>query len=162
MWYTCTTRSRTVPATIGPITEYRLPHLRRWWLLSISPISGVTRIAPWPHRVFDGTSPDAATDLTPARPGLSRHYTTLLANIMNMLGDIDQPIAKVERPWLRRRRIHGRLLPVCTNASFPTPAPAKTSPAGVNAKAVDMSLPDFMGLAMPLIQHGLPVRPVPA
>ena len=77
---------------------------------------------------------------------------------MNMLGDMDQPIAKVNDldygvgVFMADSCIYQRQLPdSCAGENDPT---------GVNAKAVDMSLPDFMGLAMPLIKHGLPVRPV--
>ena len=115
-------------------------------------------IAPWPHRVFDGTYPRGAKfDPSEAQP-IPRHYTTLLANIMNMLGDMDQPIAKVNDldygvgVFMADSCMYQRQLPdSCAGENDPT---------GINAKAVDMSLPDFMGLAMPLIKHGLPVRPV--
>ena len=128
-------------------------------------------ICPWPIRVFGGRYPrDPATHKpTDASQPIPPHYSTLLCNIFNTLGDMDQETNRFEGfsegigVFMSDTGLFQRTYPdyVCTpNDLSENTDPETLDPKARNAFASSILMPDFYGLTLPLLKDGLPVRPV--
>jgi hypothetical protein len=106
-------------------------------------------IAPWPERVFHGRYP--SVDKSRRRRGeaikkdpIPAGYATELLNVMNALNNMDQSIAT----WDCGTRGIG--LVVSDSMMFQRAAPSPS----------DAHLGSFFGLALPLLERGMPIEPV--
>ncbi len=114
-------------------------------------------VAPWPRRVFQGRYPADSPDAT----AIGNDYATTLAVVFNQLRDMQQSSIDYG----------GSTQPVgvflADSAMFQRADPAFSE--GLAKNAADDSrqtrdeihnLSSFYGLTLPLIKHGVPVRPV--
>ena len=101
-------------------------------------------IMPWPQRVFEGTYP-AATAAT--RVGIPPEYATELQTVISALADMKQPAASTR--W-EVCGTQGVGLLVSDTMMFQRGGPG----------ASDEHLGSFYGLALPLLERGIPVEPV--
>jgi hypothetical protein len=99
-------------------------------------------VAPWPERIFNGRYPRAAKPED--RKSIPPAYATELQTVFNALNDMKQP--QVE--WDCGTPGIGVL--VSDSLMFQRGQPTPSDPY----------LGNFYGMAMPLLQHGLPVTPV--
>jgi hypothetical protein len=118
--------------------------------------SGVWRYEamPWPDRVFNGTYPKSRDRSRPAKTSaktestpIPHAYETELQTAMRALGDMNQPANRVR--WLIAGT-QGAGIPVSDTLMF-----QRGDPDGS-----DHELGSFYGLALPLLERGLPVEPV--
>ncbi len=105
-------------------------------------------VSPWPSRVFCGKYP---TEDGTSREGMPEEYRTNLLTVMNTLRDMKQPDAK----WTENVSEAGLLL--ADSAMFQRIYPDDDEKHDEAAK-LDFSA--FYGLALPLLKHGIAVRPV--
>jgi hypothetical protein len=120
-------------------------------------------VSPWPRRIFEGKYPSEGGGKTPIPP----EYATLLLQVMHTLGHMEQPpdeagqeesrigVLIADSSMFQRMKIGGE-------SSVPPGKYDGTNPEGFE-KAGDTELLDFSpfyGLALPLLKHGIPVRPV--
>jgi hypothetical protein len=114
-------------------------------------------VAPWPSRVMNGKFPQGQPDAK----GISDDYATTLAVAFNQLRDMNQK----DVSWEKSTDGVGVFL--ADSAMFQHAEPAFTT--GVVPKKDDPTRPTrdeviqlsgFFGMAMPLVKHGIPVRPV--
>ena len=106
-------------------------------------------VAPWPERVFHGSYP--TVDRKHRKPGepvkrepIKQAYATELLTVMNALNDMDQP----EIDWDCGTRGIG--IVVSDTMMFQRADPDPSDP----------HLGSFFGLALPLLERGMPVEPV--
>jgi hypothetical protein len=105
-------------------------------------------IMPWPERVFNGKYPSRSGDpKTVPHVGISQDYQTELQAVIRALGEMKQPPDAVR--WEQRGTAGVGVL-VSDTLMFQRIGP----------HASDGQLASFYGLAMPLVNHGIPVEPV--
>lgn len=109
-------------------------------------------IAPWPSRVFCGQYPQRNPDVLP-QP-IPAHYATKLCNMINMLGDMDQDVYS----FVGKTPEVGML--IADSAMYQRSMPDDLKKDPINDKASSFLMPDFFGLTLPLLKHGVPVRPL--
>ncbi|GAB1154927.1 hypothetical protein YWY31_09520 [Paenibacillus illinoisensis] len=120
-------------------------------------------VAPWPRRIFQGTYP---TEEGSGKERIPADYATTLLQVMHTLGNLDQNVSEVDK-----NPLHVGVL-IADSAMFQrmkpdpeAPNPGKydgTDPEGFQEDG-DTELLDFSpfyGLALPLLKHGVPVRPL--
>ncbi|PRA07781.1 MULTISPECIES: hypothetical protein [unclassified Paenibacillus] len=120
-------------------------------------------VAPWPRRIFKGTYP---SDEGTHKERIPPDYATTLLHVMHTLGNMDQDNIETEGESLQIGVL------IADSAMFQRMKPEPeapnagkydgTDPEGFQADG-DTELLDFSsfyGLALPLLQHGIPVRPV--
>ncbi len=107
-------------------------------------------VAPWPERIFHGKYP--TVDRSHRKPGepvqrepIHAAYATELLTVMNALNDMDQP--RVD--WEGSGTL-GLGIVVSDTMMFQRADPAPSDP----------HLGSFFGLALPLVERGMPVEPV--
>jgi hypothetical protein len=106
-------------------------------------------VAPWPERVFHGTYPVVERSkrrwFEPVRrEPISPAYATELLTVMNALNDMDQ----ADLRWECGTRGIGVVVSDSMMFQRADPHPS------------DAHLSSFYGLALPLLEHGIPVEPV--
>jgi hypothetical protein len=106
-------------------------------------------VAPWPERVFHGTYPVVERSkrlwfLPVRRAPISAGYATELLTVMNALNDMEQ----ADLRWECGTRGIGIL--VSDSMMFQRAEPQPSDP----------HLSSFFGLALPLLERGIPVEPV--
>jgi hypothetical protein len=106
-------------------------------------------VAPWPERVFHGRYPtvdrkNRKSGESVKREPISPAYATELLTVMNALNDMNQP----ETKWDCGTRGIG--IVVSDTMMFERAAPIPS----------DRHLGSFFGLALPLLERGMPVEPV--
>ncbi|WJH29556.1 hypothetical protein N6H13_01835 [Paenibacillus sp. CC-CFT742] len=120
-------------------------------------------VAPWPRRIFQGTYP---TEEGSGKERIPADYATTLLQVMHTLGNLDQNVTETDKNPLQVGVL------IADSAMFQrmkpdpeAPNPGKydgTDPEGVQEEG-DTELLDFSpfyGLALPLLKHGVPVRPL--
>ncbi|WP_127535809.1 hypothetical protein [Paenibacillus illinoisensis] len=120
-------------------------------------------VAPWPRRIFQGTYP---TEEGSGKERIPADYATTLLQVMHTLGNLDQNVTEIDKNPLQVGVL------IADSAMFQrmkpdpeAPNPGKydgTDPEGFQEEG-DTELLDFSpfyGLALPLLKHGLPVRPL--
>lgn len=155
-------------------------------------------ICPWPHRVFEGVYPrwqpniavkDETSYPTEDAKPIPPSYATRLSGMMQMFGDMDQPVSAFEGmdtgvgilmsdsalyqrsfpDGVVRRSLGDRL-----EALKHSNSESEMNTAGMRALMAEMeqdddllldfvqsgAFPSFFGMALPLLKYGLPVRPV--
>jgi hypothetical protein len=105
-------------------------------------------IMPWPERVFNGKYPPAAGDTRKDKKvGISPDYETELQAVTRALGEMKQPANAVR--W-EHRGTPGVGVLVADTLMFQRIGPGSS----------DGELGSFYGLALPLVNRGIPVEPV--
>ncbi|MGF9696170.1 hypothetical protein [Paenibacillus sp. MABNR03] len=120
-------------------------------------------VAPWPRRIFQGTY---LAEGGAGKENIPAEYATTLLQVMNTLGNLDQNVIEIDQIPLQVGVL------IADSAMFqrmkPDPEalhPGKydgTDPEGFQQEG-DTELLDFSpfyGLALPLLKHGIPVRPL--
>ncbi|MFB9279788.1 hypothetical protein [Cohnella cellulosilytica] len=120
-------------------------------------------VSPWPRRIFRGKYP---SEDGKGKEPIPADYATTLLHVMHTLGNMDQNEIETED------EVQGIGVLIADSAMFqrmkPNSADANegkydgTDPIGFekegNREMLDFS--PFYGLALPLLKHGIPVRPV--
>ena len=138
-------------------TDYRLNYIRTLVASLLHPDVWHYEVAPWPSRVFQGRYPHGSSQATE----IPAEYATTLAVVFNQLRDMQQ--ADVDYA----DATDGIGVFLSDSAMFQRAAPATSTgvadraddPLRATAQEVDM-LTGFYGLTLPLLKHGLPIRPV--
>ncbi len=114
-------------------------------------------VAPWPNRVFKGRFPHG----DPAARTIPPDYATVLAIVFNQLRDMEQ----AEVSW--EHATDGVGVVLADSAMFQRAEPAFSAGVAVGTddplRATSEEVrrfSGFYGLAMPLVKHAVPVRPV--
>lgn len=108
-------------------------------------------IMPWPDRIFNGKHPadssaaGQAPQTNPDKVGIPQPYATELQAVISALGDMKQANVRWEVSGTRNVGVL-----VSDTMMFERAAPHPS----------DANLGSFFGLALPLLQRGLPVEPV--
>lgn len=120
-------------------------------------------VAPWPRRIFKGTY---KADEGQEKVGIPADYATTLLNVMHTLGNMNQDNIETEDESLQVGVF------IADSAMFQRMKPEPEAPDagkydGTDPEAFqkdgDTELLDFSpfyGLSLPLLKHGIPVRPV--
>ena len=123
----------------------------------LAPDSHYYEVCPWPARVFKGKYPSGSPDALP----IPKDYGTTLLTVFNQLRDMDQ----AEIDWTGATDGIGVFL--SDSAMFQRAEPYIRDGAARNKN--DSKRPDrdeiqtlsaFYGMVLPLVKHGVPVRPV--
>ncbi len=137
--------------------DYRINYIRTLVASLLQPEVCHYEVAPWPSRVMLGRFPQGR----PNARGISPDYATMLQVVFNQLRDMDQK----QIDWGGASEGVGVLL--SDSAMFQRAEPAFS--AGTVDQPDDPTRPTksevhrlsgFFGLAIPLVKHGIPVRPV--
>ncbi|MCQ2425788.1 MAG: hypothetical protein MJ070_06550 [Lachnospiraceae bacterium] len=144
--------------------DYRDNYYRTVTASLMHPGISTYEVAPWPARVFSGAYPSESGN---GREPMPEAYRTNLMNVMHILRDMDQPDAA----WRGGRTEVGLLL--ADSAMFQRVRPDLIPPPGKPDEEPSEELvaarkrfnhhqafSAFYGLALPLLKHGLSVRPV--
>jgi len=124
---------------------------------------GVDRyeVAPWPRRIFEGKY--AGDEGVKTR--IPRDYATMLLTLMHTLGNMSQPceeaagaragVLLADSAMFQRMRIGKK------TAGFLLKYDGTNEGEQAGGDALELlDFSDFYGLALPLVKHGLPLRPV--
>jgi hypothetical protein len=137
--------------------DYRVNYIRTLVASLLHPDVWHYEVAPWPSRVFQGRFPGGRRNGTT----IGADYATTLAVVFNQLRDLQQ--ADVDNG--------GATEPVgvflADSAMFQRADPAFSTGLAESedddtrqTRAEIQSLASFYGLTLPLVKHGVPVRPV--
>ena len=137
--------------------DYRANYIRTLVASLLHPDVWHYEVTPWPNRVFQGRFPAGSPDATT----IGADYATTLAVVFNQLRDMQQ--SRVDHG--------GSTQPVgvflADSAMFQRADPAfseglaeDTGDDSRQIRGEIHSLASFFGLTLPLIKHGVPVRPV--
>ena len=136
--------------------DYRRNYICTLVASLLAPDSHYYEVCPWPGRVFQGRYPAGSPDAQPI-PG---DYATMLLTVFNQLRDMDQPVIDWHGATdgigvvISDSAMFQRAEPHIRDGSVRhTNDPTRPTPTEVNA------LMGFFGLAMPLVKHGVAVRP---
>ncbi|TJY41114.1 hypothetical protein E5161_15585 [Cohnella pontilimi] len=121
-------------------------------------------VAPWPKRVFEGLYPREDRN---GKEGIPADYATVLLTVMHTLGNMDQPDVKVfgnetkVGVLLADSAMYQRMRPGVDTAGFMLKYDGTNEVELTDEYALELlNFSSFYGLTLPLIKHGLPVRPV--
>ncbi|WP_098744563.1 hypothetical protein [Paenibacillus sp. EZ-K15] len=120
-------------------------------------------VSPWPRRIFQGTYPSEDGS---GKESIPSDYATTLLQVMHTLGNMDQEVIESAEDDLQVGVL------IADSAMFQRMKPEPeapdagkydgTDPEGFQAEG-DTELLDFSpfyGLSLPLLKHGIPVRPL--
>ena len=121
-------------------------------------------VAPWPRRIFEGKYPREDGS---GKEGIPADYATVLLTIMHTLGNMDQPDVE----WFGNSApvgllyadsaMYQRLRPGADTSGFMMKYDGTNAVELTDEYALELlHFSPFYGLALPLVKHGLPVRPV--
>jgi len=144
-------------------TDYKQNYFRIVVASLLHPAVSHYEVCPWPRRVFEGAYP--SEDGGGARVGIPPKYATTLLIVMHALGNMDQETEPMEEAsegvgvLLADSAMFQRLKPGASEraAKYDGTDPASFEAAG-DKELLDFS--PFYGLALPLLKHGIPIRPV--
>ena len=144
--------------------DYRENYIRTLTASLLHPDIAAYEVAPWPARIFTGEYP---AENGSGKTGIPAEYASVLLTVMHTLGNMEQEDVRV---W-GNSAVTGVLL--ADSAMFQRKV-IGTETAGFLMKydgtneveltdeaAVELlNLSELYGLTLPLVKHGLPVRPV--
>ncbi|WP_068619820.1 hypothetical protein [Paenibacillus tuaregi] len=143
--------------------DYKMNYLKTVAASLLHPGVSHYEVAPWPQRIFKGTYP---SDEGTGKERIPPDYATTLLHVMHTLGNMDQAHIETDDESLQIGVL------IADSAMFQrmkteqeAPDAGKydgTDPEGFQEDG-DTELLDFSpfyGLALPLLKHGIPVRPV--
>lgn len=137
--------------------DYRVNYIRTLIASLLHPDVWHYEVAPWPSRVFEGRFPGGRRD----GKTIGADYATTLAVVFNQLRDMQQDDVDYAGAtegvgvFLADSAMFQRADPAFNTGLADTQDDAtRQSPAEIH------SLASFFGLTLPLLKHGIPVRPV--
>ncbi|NLA76232.1 MAG: hypothetical protein GX851_00100 [Clostridiales bacterium] len=158
--------------------DYRYNYLKTVTASLLHPRINRYEICPWPNRVFEGKYPKDSPDAEP----IPAAYSTLLNNVFQALGDMEcsEPENEIRTgilisdTALYQRDYPDTVLPVGEVRTGTVLSDEKETLKrytdelfkGRGSKELMLefiksnALPSFYGLCLPLLKHGMPVRPV--
>ena len=137
--------------------DYRVNYIRTLVASLLHPDVWHYEVAPWPSRVFQGRFPGGRRNGTT----IGADYATMLAVVFNQLRDMQQ--SEVDNGgstqpvgvFLADSAMFQRADP-----AFSTGLAESEDDATRQTRGEIHSLASFFGLTLPLVKHGVPVRPV--
>lgn len=143
--------------------DYRKNYLKTVVASFLHPAIHSYEICPWPDRVFHGVYPRRAgmargtiptTDLDGAKP-IPASYATLLSGIIQLSGDLDQEDVSFDGADFEIGVL------IADSALYQRSCPDHVSEDGPEQEwNTGPAFPHFYGMTLPLLKHGLAVRPV--
>ncbi|MCQ6560056.1 hypothetical protein [Paenibacillus mendelii] len=146
-------------------SDYRVNYIRTVTASLLHPAVSHYEVAPWPRRIFQGKYP--SDEDSGSRINIPQDYATTLLNVMHTLGNMEQDhvimedstehigILLADSAMFQRMKI-GEAENVVQSKYDGTDSSALASED--DQELLDFS--PFYGLALPLLKHGIPVRPV--
>ena len=144
-------------------SDYKQNYLKTVVASLLHPGVAHYEVAPWPRRIFQGTYP---AEEGSSKEKIPADYATTLLQVMHTLGNMDQNVTEKDGNSLQVGVL------IADSAMFQrmkpdpeAPNPGKydgTDPESFQEEG-DTELLDFSpfyGLALPLLKHGIPVRPL--
>jgi hypothetical protein len=121
-------------------------------------------VAPWPKRIFEGLYPREDGG---GKEGIPAEYATVLLTVMHTLGNMQQPNVKVfgnetkVGVLLADSAMYQRKRPGVETAGFMLKYDGTNEVEHTDEYALDLlNFSPFYGLTLPLVKHGVQVRPV--
>ncbi len=137
--------------------DYRTNYIRTLVASLLQPHVWHYEVAPWPSRVFQGRYPHGSDQAT----GIPAQYATTLAVVFNQLRDMQQEDIDYGDAT------DGVGVFLSDSAMFQRAEPAHSSGIAEDRDDVTRAtgrevqmLTGFYGLTLPLLKHGIPIRPV--
>lgn len=145
-------------------TDYKQNYFRIVTASLLHPAISHYEVSPWPRRIFEGKYPSGDGK---GKESIPPDYATMLLNVMHTLGNMEQELELTEETALqvgvliadsamfqRMKMEDGEHAPLY---KYDGTDPEAFESEG-DTELLDFS--DFYGLALPLLKHGIPVRPV--
>lgn len=133
--------------------DYRVNYFKTITAALLHPGISNFEICPWPRRVFNDTYPKSDGN---GRETIPAEYATILLTIMNTLSDMKQD----EVYWEENSYTLGLLLADSSMFQRDLPHTAGNLLKGSKALKAMHDWSALYGLALPILKHGMPVRPV--
>ncbi|ANS74106.1 hypothetical protein AWM70_05545 [Paenibacillus yonginensis] len=144
--------------------DYRENYIKTLTASLLHPGIARYEVAPWPRRIFEGQYPSEDGN---GREGIPEDYASVLLTVMHTLGYMEQEDVQVygnpavtgvflaDSAMFQRKQIGTE------TAGFMMKYDGTNEVELTDEAAVELlNLSEFYGLTLPLIKHGLPVRPV--
>ncbi|MBW4840491.1 MAG: hypothetical protein KZY74_13940 [Paenibacillaceae bacterium] len=144
--------------------DYRENYVKTLIASLLHPAVSRYEVAPWPRRIFKGSYPSADGN---DKEGIPAEYGTMLLNVMHTLGNMEQEEVRVfgnaavtgvllaDSAMFQRKRIG------TVSSGFMLKYDGTNEVKLTDESAVELlNFSAFYGLTLPLVKHGLPVRPV--
>lgn len=144
--------------------DYRENYTKTLIASLLHPAVSRYEVAPWPRRIFKGQYPSADGN---GKEGIPTDYATVLLNVMHTLGNMDQEevqaygnttvtgVLLADSAMFQRKRIGTQ------TSGFMQKYDGTNEVELSDESAVELlNFSPFYGLTLPLVKHGLPVRPV--
>lgn len=145
-------------------TDYKQNYFQIVTASLLHPAVSHYEVSPWPKRVFEGKYP---SEDGKGKEGIPPEYATTLLNVMHTLGNMEQELEQTDETMQQVGVL------IADSAMFQRlrmddQAPDQlTKYDGTNTEAFGMEgdtemldFSPFYGLALPLLKHGIPIRPV--
>lgn len=144
--------------------DYRENYLKTVVASLLHPHVSHYEVAPWPSRIFEGKYPKENGE---GKEGIPNRYATLLLNVMHTLGDMEQENIRFQGEsgtigvLLSDTAMYQRNVPGLSESetSFKYDGTVVESAQGSEFKDL-LDWSPFYGLTLPLLKHGMTVRPV--
>ncbi len=144
--------------------DYRENYIKTLTASLLHPEVSRYEAAPWPRRVFEGRYPSEDGS---GKEGIPRDYATVLLTAMHTLRDMEQADVEVDGPgvlagvFLADSAMYQRKRIGVKTAGFLMKYDGTNEVELTDEDAVELlNFSAFYGLTLPLVKHGLPVRPV--
>ncbi|AIQ37168.1 hypothetical protein R50345_22480 [Paenibacillus sp. FSL R5-0345] len=144
--------------------DYRFNYIKTLTASLLHPEVSRYEVAPWPRRIFEEEYP--AED-GHGKERIPADYATMLLNVMHTLEHMDQPV--IAEPGggiplgvlLSDSAMYQRKTPGAATAGFMMKYDGTNEVELTDEHAVQLlNFSSFYGLTLPLVKHGIPVRPV--
>ncbi|MEX3616870.1 hypothetical protein [Paenibacillus glucanolyticus] len=144
-------------------TDYKQNYLKTVVASLLHPGVAHYEVSPWPRRIFKGTYP---SDHGSGKEHIPADYATTLLQVMHTLGNMDQDVIETEGDSLQVGVL------IADSAMFQRMKPDPKAPEAGKYDGTDpegfqengdtelLDFSPFYGLALPLLKHGIPVRPL--
>lgn len=144
--------------------DYRTNYIKTLTASLLHPDVARFEVSPWPRRVFEGQYPAEHGN---GKEGIPSDYASTLLTVMHSLGNMEQEDVQVygnpavTGVLLADSAMFQRKVIGTETAGFMMKYDGTNEVELTDEAAVELlNLSDFYGLTLPLVKHGLPVRPV--
>ncbi|GJM81080.1 hypothetical protein HMSSN139_35760 [Paenibacillus sp. HMSSN-139] len=144
--------------------DYRENYVKTLIASLLHPAVSRYEVAPWPRRIFEGRYPSEDGS---GKEGIPADYGTMLLSVMHTLGNMEQEEVRMygnaavtgvllaDSAMFQRKRIETK------TSGFMMKYDGTNEVELTDESAVELlNFSAFYGLTLPLVKHGLPVRPV--
>ncbi|WP_068783445.1 hypothetical protein [Paenibacillus phocaensis] len=144
--------------------DYRENYVKTLIASLLHPEVARYEVAPWPRRIFEGQYPSADGS---GKEGIPAEYGTMLLNVMHTLGNMEQEEVRMygnaavagvllaDSAMFQRKRIG------TVTSGFMLKYDGTNEVEMTDDSALELlNFSAFYGLTLPLVKHGLPIRPV--